>query len=183
MAARFWLHLLLCGKCPSMDRELTSMATFDRFSIKVVAGVGLCGAAIALSPDAAAAPLKTGGYACMQGAAGEVAAPAAAGGAIAAGGRRRCGGLCARGRSTRRNERCASGCRGSRRCSGACWRSRSGGCSDSGRCADTRRCSRSGRRPGSGGRPSTGCSCRCSADCARRRSSGPGCCAHGRRWR
>ena len=59
------------------------MAAFDRFSIKVVAGVGLCGAAIALSPDAAAAPLKTGGYACMQGAAGEVAAPAVAGGAAA----------------------------------------------------------------------------------------------------
>ena len=56
------------------------MASFDRFSIKVVAGVGLCGAAIALSPDAAAASLKTGGYACMQGAAGEVAAPAVAGG-------------------------------------------------------------------------------------------------------
>ncbi|MGA9490576.1 MAG: hypothetical protein WBV80_10045, partial [Mycobacterium sp.] len=55
------------------------MAAFDRFSIKVVAGVGLCGAAIALSPDVVAAPLKTGGYACMQGAAGEVAAPAVAG--------------------------------------------------------------------------------------------------------
>jgi len=52
------------------------MTTFDRFNIKVVAGVGLCGAAIALSPDAAAAPLKTGGYACVQAAAGEVAAPA-----------------------------------------------------------------------------------------------------------
>ena len=45
------------------------MTTFDRFNIKVVAGVGLCGAAIALSPDAAAAPLKTGGYACVQAAA------------------------------------------------------------------------------------------------------------------
>ncbi|MGA9493353.1 MAG: hypothetical protein WBV80_24335, partial [Mycobacterium sp.] len=30
---------------------MTSMATFDRFNIRVVAGVGLCGAAIALSPD------------------------------------------------------------------------------------------------------------------------------------
>ncbi|MGB9251723.1 MAG: beta-xylosidase, partial [Mycobacterium sp.] len=57
------------------------MAAFDRFSIKVVAGVGLCGAAIALSPNVAAALLNTGGYACMQGAAGEVAAPAIAGGA------------------------------------------------------------------------------------------------------
>src|SRR5271156_184016 len=81
MAARFWLHLLVCGKYPNVDRELTSMATFDRFSIKVVAGVGLFGAAIALSPDAAATPLKTGGYACMQSAAGGVAAPAVAGAA------------------------------------------------------------------------------------------------------
>src|ERR1700759_4183878 len=83
-----WLRAFGCtfccvGKYPNVDRELTSMATFDRFSIKVVAGVGLCGAAIALSQDAAAAPLKTGGYACMQGAAGEVAAPAVAGGAAA----------------------------------------------------------------------------------------------------
>src|SRR6201992_4274203 len=85
MAGRLWPRLLLCGKCPNVDRELTLMASFDRFSIKVVAGVGLCGAAIALSQDAAAAPLKTGGYACMQGAAGEVAAPAVAGGAAGAG--------------------------------------------------------------------------------------------------
>src|SRR6202000_3486091 len=81
MAARLWPRLFLCRKCSNVDKELTSMASFDRFSIKVVAGVGLCGAAIALSPDAAAAPLKAGGYACMQGAAGEVAAPAGAGGA------------------------------------------------------------------------------------------------------
>ena len=57
------------------------MAAFDRISFKVVAGVGLCGAAIALGPDAAAAPLKMGGYACMQGAAGAVGAPAVAGAA------------------------------------------------------------------------------------------------------
>ena len=58
------------------------MATFDRFNIKVVAGLGLCGAAMALSPDAGAAPFMTGGYACIQGAAGEVGAgaPLAAGG-------------------------------------------------------------------------------------------------------
>ena len=60
------------------------MTTFDRFKIKVVAGVGLCGAAIALSPDAAAAPVKMGGYACVQAAAGEVAAPAVAGGPLVA---------------------------------------------------------------------------------------------------
>jgi hypothetical protein len=70
---------------PGRERELTSMTTFDRFSIKVVAGIGLCGAAIALSPGAIAAPLKTGGAACMYGSAGEAAAPAAAGAAGAAG--------------------------------------------------------------------------------------------------
>ena len=43
------------------------MTVFDGRNIKVVAIAGFCGAAIALSPDAAAAPLKTGGYACVQG--------------------------------------------------------------------------------------------------------------------
>jgi hypothetical protein len=66
------------------------MTIFDRFTIGVVAGVGLCGAAIALSPDAAAVPYMTGGGACMYGQAGEAGAPAAgpvgAGGAVAAGG-------------------------------------------------------------------------------------------------
>ena len=57
------------------------MTAFERISIKVVAGVGLCGAALALSPAAVAAPLKTGGAACMYGSAGEVGAPAAAGAA------------------------------------------------------------------------------------------------------
>ncbi|MGA9614691.1 MAG: hypothetical protein WBS15_24780, partial [Mycobacterium sp.] len=60
------------------------MTAFDRLSIKVVAGVGLCGVAIAFSPDAAAAPLITGGYACIQGAAGEVGAPAVAGAPVVA---------------------------------------------------------------------------------------------------
>jgi hypothetical protein len=59
------------------------MTAFDRFGIKVVAGLGLCGAALALSPDAAAAPLKTGGYACMQGTAGAVGAPAVGAPAVA----------------------------------------------------------------------------------------------------
>ena len=56
-----------------------------RFNIKVVAAVGLCGAAVALSPAAAAAPLKTGGYDCFETAAGgntpvaaEVCSPASA---------------------------------------------------------------------------------------------------------
>lgn len=59
------------------------MTIFDRFNIGIVASAGLCGAAIALSPDAAAVPYMTGGGACMYGQAGE--APAA-GGPVAAGG-------------------------------------------------------------------------------------------------
>ncbi|MBZ4622238.1 hypothetical protein GBO18_20165, partial [Mycobacterium avium subsp. hominissuis] len=62
---------------------MTLMAIVDRFNMKVVASAGLCGAAIALSPDAAAAPLITGGHACIQGQSGE-AAPAA-GGPVAGG--------------------------------------------------------------------------------------------------
>ena len=54
------------------------MTVFGRFNITAGAIAGLCGAAIALSPDAAATPLKTGGgYACVQGMSGEAAAPAA----------------------------------------------------------------------------------------------------------
>ena len=59
------------------------MTIFGRFSIGVVASAALCGAAIALSADAAAAPLITGGIGCVQGMAGE--APAAAGGSPDAG--------------------------------------------------------------------------------------------------
>ncbi|WP_319448277.1 MULTISPECIES: hypothetical protein [unclassified Mycobacterium] len=59
------------------------MTIFDRFSIRLVAaGAGLCGAALVFSPDVTAAPLTTGGgYACIEGAAGQVGggAPAAAG--------------------------------------------------------------------------------------------------------
>jgi hypothetical protein len=44
--------------------------TIARFTIKAVAGAGLFAAAVALSPDVAAAPLKTGGYECIQDAAG-----------------------------------------------------------------------------------------------------------------
>ena len=35
-------------------------------AITVIAGAGLCGAAMALSPLASAAPLKTGGYECIE---------------------------------------------------------------------------------------------------------------------
>ena len=58
------------------------MTIFDRFNIKVIVSAGLCLAALALSPDAAAAPLKTSGYECIQGAA--AASPVAAGGPAAA---------------------------------------------------------------------------------------------------
>lgn len=60
------------------------MAIVNRFNIKVIAGAGLFAAAIALSPDAAADPLMTGGYACIQGMAGD--APVTAGDPVAAGG-------------------------------------------------------------------------------------------------
>jgi len=69
----------LIAKYRALIKESTLMTIFDRFNIKVVAGAGLCGAAMALSPEAAAAPLKTGGYACVQDQAGDAAAPAAAG--------------------------------------------------------------------------------------------------------
>ena len=62
------------------------MAIFDRFNIKIVVSAGLCGAAIALCPDAAAAPLITGGGACLRGQSGEIGAPVLAGGALAGGG-------------------------------------------------------------------------------------------------
>ena len=63
------------------------MTIFDRSNIKAVAGVGLCGVAIALSPDAAATPFMTGGYACIQGTAGETAPAAVAGGPVGRRGR------------------------------------------------------------------------------------------------
>ena len=62
------------------------MAIFDRFDIKVVASAGLCAAAIALSPDAAAASFSTGGYACIQSSAGAASGAAAAGAPVAGGG-------------------------------------------------------------------------------------------------
>ena len=75
------------------------MTIFDRFKIKAVAGAGLCGAAIALSPDAAATPLMTGGYACVQGTAGETAPAAVAGGPVAVAGDRCAAAACAGWRS------------------------------------------------------------------------------------
>jgi hypothetical protein len=52
-----------------------------RFNITIVVGAGLCGAAMAFSPDAAAAPLPMGGPTCLEqmaGAASPVAGPVAA---------------------------------------------------------------------------------------------------------
>ena len=58
---------------------------FDRSVIKMIAGAGLCAAAVALSPPAAAVPLLTGGTNCLEDQAGGFApgggAPAGAGGA------------------------------------------------------------------------------------------------------
>ena len=64
----------------SVNEESMSMTIFGRFNVRVVvAGAGLCGVAMALGPQVAAAPLLTGGYDCMSTSAGEVgAAPAAA---------------------------------------------------------------------------------------------------------
>ena len=79
------------------------MTVFDRFNITVGAIAGLCGAAMALSPEAAATPLKTGGYACVQGLSGETTAlagaegPGAAAGLPAAGGPAAAGGVPAAG--------------------------------------------------------------------------------------
>jgi len=56
------------------------MTIFDRFTITVVAaGAGLCGVALALSPEVAAAPLITGGgYGCVQTSSGDGAGAALA---------------------------------------------------------------------------------------------------------
>ena len=49
------------------------MTIFYRFNIGLVGAVaGLCGVAMALSPDVAAAPWMTGGYDCIQNSAGDV---------------------------------------------------------------------------------------------------------------
>ena len=55
--------------------------TTRRFTHKVVVSVGFCGAALAMIPNAAAAPLKTGGGYCIEDAAGAAGAPVAAAGA------------------------------------------------------------------------------------------------------
>ncbi|MCV7096439.1 hypothetical protein [Mycobacterium kubicae] len=49
--------------------------SIDRFCLAVVAGAGLCGAAMALTPSAAAAPLPTGGPSCIEQLAGVGALP------------------------------------------------------------------------------------------------------------
>lgn len=54
------------------------MVSFARIAVNVVAGAGLCAAAAALSPHAAATPLKTGGYKCLETAPGAAPCSAAA---------------------------------------------------------------------------------------------------------
>jgi hypothetical protein len=51
---------------------------FDLLGITVAASAGLCGAALAFSPGAAAAPLPTGGPTCLEEMAGVAAPPAPA---------------------------------------------------------------------------------------------------------
>src|ERR1700741_1924834 len=91
----------LIAEIPSASEESTLMAIVERFNIKVVASAGLCAAAIAVSPYAAAAPLITGGYGCSQPLAGGVLAaaggPEATGGPAAAGGPEGAGGAAGRG--------------------------------------------------------------------------------------
>src|SRR3954470_17457824 len=72
-------------------KELTLMTIFDRFNIKViVAGAGLCGAAMSFSPIAVAVPFMTGGYGCVQGMSGAAPAAGGPGGAAGAGGAAAC---------------------------------------------------------------------------------------------
>jgi len=73
------------------EKGVGVVTIFDRFNITVVACAGLFGAAMALSPDAAAVPVKTGG-ACIHGQAGEVAPLPAAGGPVGAAGAAGAGG-------------------------------------------------------------------------------------------
>ena len=58
----------------------------DRIAITMIAGAGLCAAAMTLSPAAAAVPFKTGGYHCDNAAGTVPAAGAPAAGAPAAAG-------------------------------------------------------------------------------------------------
>lgn len=62
------------AECRSGNEGSTSMTSFDRVNMRVVAaGVGLCAAALALSPTAAA-----GGYECVETSAGTAPGAAAA---------------------------------------------------------------------------------------------------------
>lgn len=61
------------------------MRHLERFSVAVAVSAGLCGAALALSPDGAATPLRTGGAGCVdQLAAAAPVAPMALPGPVAA---------------------------------------------------------------------------------------------------
>ncbi len=60
------------------------MISFGRIAVKIVASAGVCATAVAVSPSAAAVPLKTGGYSCDAGAAAPAAGAPAAGAPAAA---------------------------------------------------------------------------------------------------
>lgn len=65
--------------------EGTALRSLERFSVAVAVSAGLCGAALALSPDGAATPLRTGGAGCVdQLAAAAPVAPMALPGPVAA---------------------------------------------------------------------------------------------------
>jgi hypothetical protein len=56
-----------CGKTPLIpNTRKFAVKILDLFGITVAASAGLCGAALALSPGAAAAPLPTGGPTCTE---------------------------------------------------------------------------------------------------------------------
>lgn len=54
-----------------------ALRIIDRFCVAIVAGAGLCGAALALSPGAVATPFATGGANCLETQAGFGALPIA----------------------------------------------------------------------------------------------------------
>src|SRR6202023_3444102 len=65
-----------CGNTSlSTNTWESPLKIFDLCSTTVLASAGLCGAALAFGPSAAAAPLPTGGPACLQQESGLAAAP------------------------------------------------------------------------------------------------------------
>ena len=136
----------------------------DRFNIEIVASAGLCAAAMALGPEAAAAPLIEGGYACIASSAGAAAAPVVAAAAPVAAGGAAAADVCSPasapvadmagvpfalpgplpagapvGAPVPVSGGCAGGCAGSGGCAGGC--AGAGGSSGAGGCAGAGGCS------------------------------------------